>query len=113
MVPVDHMNELPRLYTDLADWFHLLTPPQEYGEEAAFYLRVLREAASTPPRTLLELGAGGGNNAWHYKHHLEQVVLTDLSAPMLALSRRLNPELEHIQGDMRTLRLGRVFDAVF
>ena len=32
---------------------------------------------------------------------------------MLALSRTLNPECEHIEGDMRTLRLGRTFDAVF
>jgi hypothetical protein len=32
---------------------------------------------------------------------------------MLAVSRRLNPELEHIEGDMRSLRLGREFDVVF
>ncbi len=32
---------------------------------------------------------------------------------MLGLSRQVNPELEHIEGDMRTLRLGREFDAVF
>lgn len=31
---------------------------------------------------------------------------------MLELSRRLNPECEHVLGDMRTLRLGRTFDAV-
>ena len=41
------------------------------------------------------------------------MTLTDLSAEMLELSRTINPELEHIQGDMRTLRLGREFDAVF
>jgi hypothetical protein len=32
---------------------------------------------------------------------------------MLEVSRRLNPECEHILGDMRTLRLDRRFDAVF
>ena len=32
---------------------------------------------------------------------------------MLAVSRQLNPECEHHQGDMRTVRLGRTFDAVF
>ncbi len=31
---------------------------------------------------------------------------------MLELSRRLNPECEHVQGDMRSIRLGRVFDCV-
>lgn len=31
---------------------------------------------------------------------------------MLGVSKRINPECEHLQGDMRTVRLGRVFDAV-
>ena len=31
---------------------------------------------------------------------------------MLAESEKQNPELEHIEGDMRTLRLGRTFDGV-
>ena len=31
---------------------------------------------------------------------------------MLALSQRLNPECEHVQGDMRSVRLRRTFDAV-
>ena len=61
---------------------------------------------------MLELGSGGGNNASHMKQHFE-LTLTDVSPQMLALSRTINPELEHIEGDMRTLRLGREFDAVF
>ena len=32
---------------------------------------------------------------------------------MLAMSRILNPDCEHIVGDMRTLRLNRTYDAVF
>ena len=72
----------------------------------------MREAASIPIVTVLELGSGGGNNASHLKAHF-QMTLTDLSKEMLDLSRTINPECEHIQGDMRTLRLGRVFDAIF
>ena len=34
-------------------------------------------------------------------------------AGMRAVSRTLNPECEHVDGDMRTVRLGRQFDAVF
>ena len=41
------------------------------------------------------------------------MTLVDLSEEMLAVSRELNPECEHLQGDMRTVRLGRTFDAVF
>lgn len=40
------------------------------------------------------------------------MTLVDLSAEMLAVSRQLNPDCEHVQGDMRTIRLGRQFDAV-
>jgi SAM-dependent methyltransferase len=100
------------LYTELAGWFHLLTEPSHYVEEAEVYRRALVDACAAPPRTVLELGSGGGNNASHLKAHFE-MTLTDLSQGMLVLSRTINPELEHIEGDMRTLRLGREFDAVF
>ena len=59
------------------------------------------------------MGSGGGNSASHLKQRFRRLVLTDLSAGMLAISRALNPECEHRVGDMRTLRLGRTFDAVF
>jgi len=61
---------------------------------------------------LLELGSGGGNMASHYKRHF-QSMLVDRSEQMLDISRRINPECEHLQGDMRNVRLGRQFDAVF
>ena len=103
---------VPRLYTELAPWFHLLTAPSDYDEEAAVYRQILVEAADVPPRTLLELGCGGGNIASYFKQHFT-CTLTDVSAQMLASSAQLNPECEHVQGDMRTVRLGRQFDAVF
>jgi SAM-dependent methyltransferase len=62
--------------------------------------------------TVLELGSGGGNNASHLKAHF-RLILVDRSPGMLAVSEELNPECEHVQGDMRTVRLDRVFDAVF
>jgi SAM-dependent methyltransferase len=102
----------PRLYGDLASWFHLLTSPEEYAEEAEIYRQLLVGAADESIRTVLELGCGGGNNASHLKRHFD-MTLTDLSPEMLELSRTLNPECEHVEGDMRTLRLGREFDAVF
>ena len=103
---------VPKLYGELAPWFHLLTAPKDYAEEARLYRKVLREACDRPPQTLLELGSGGGNNASHLKKHFA-MTLVDLSPQMLAISRKLNPECEHLQGDMRRVRLGRVFDAVF
>jgi ubiquinone/menaquinone biosynthesis C-methylase UbiE len=60
---------------------------------------------------VLELGSGGGNVAWFLKKDFT-LTLTDISGGMLAESKKQNPELEHIKGDMRTLRLGRTFDGV-
>jgi SAM-dependent methyltransferase len=101
-----------RLYSELAPWFHLLTHPKDYAEEADLTVRLIEAAVQGEARTLLELGSGGGNNASYLKRRFE-CTLTDLSPEMLALSRSLNPECEHLEGDMRTLRLGRTFDAVF
>jgi SAM-dependent methyltransferase len=100
------------MYSDLAPWFHLLTHPSDYTDEAAFVSRVVDDVGDGQARTLLELGSGGGNNASHLKRRFE-CTLTDISPEMLALSRTLNPECEHLEGDMRTLRLGRTFDVVF
>jgi len=104
--------DTPKLYGELASWFHLLSSPADYAEEADFGRSLLAEPARTIPATLLELGSGGGNNASHLKAHFK-MTLVDISDGMLDLSRSLNPECEHIQGDMKSLRLGRVFDAVF
>ena len=41
------------------------------------------------------------------------MTLVDLSPDMLTVSRELNPECEHLLGDMRSVRLGRTFDTVF
>jgi len=102
----------PKLYQELAPWFHLLTSPVDYEKEAELYRRLLVEQARGPVETVLELGSGGGNNASHLKRHLT-LTLVDRSPEMLALSRDLNPELDHVEGDMRSVRLGRTFDAVF
>lgn len=106
------MESLPKLYTELADWWPLLSPPEDYAEEAEFYRQAIISACEFKPQTLLELGSGGGNNASHLKQHFE-MTLVDISLDMLAISRQLNPECEHIEGDMRTIRLNRQYDAVF
>ena len=102
-----------RLYDELAAWWPLLDDPADYAEEAGVYGDLLAEACDAPIGSLLELGCGGGNGASHLKRRFRRLVLTDVSPGMLAVSRALNPECEHRLGDMRTLRLGRTFDAVF
>lgn len=103
---------MPRMYDELASWWPLLSPPSEYEEEAAFYKRVLEARSGGPIRTMLELGSGGGSNASHLKRSFG-MVLVEPSPGMRAVSLALNPECEHMDGDMRSVRLGREFDAVF
>lgn len=103
---------LPRLYSALASWWPLLSPPADYAVEARFYAEELVGACRRQPTRLLELGSGGGNNASHMKRMFD-LTLVDLSPQMLAVSRALNPECRHVEGDMRTVRLAERFDLVF
>lgn len=106
------MSPQPRLYGELAAWWPALSPPEDYLAEAAFFWQALCQALGRPPQTVLELGSGGGNNASHLKAYT-RLTLVDLSPAMLAVSQALNPECEHVVGDMRSVRLGRSFEAVF
>jgi hypothetical protein len=47
------MEHLPKLYRELADWWPILSAPEEYAEEAAFYEKALRAGCSFEPMTLL------------------------------------------------------------
>jgi SAM-dependent methyltransferase len=97
------------LYDRLAEWWPLLSPPEEYGDEAADLLPRVGELPASP--SLLELGSGGGSLAFHLKPYF-RLTLTDRSSGMLSVSRVINPECVHIQGDMRWLRLDQEFDVV-
>ena len=101
----------PLLYSTLTPWYRLIDPPADHVDEAAAFVEALAGATDGAAHTLLELGSGAGHNALHMKARF-RCTLADLSPDMLALSRELNPDCEHVAGDMRTLRLDRTFDAV-
>ncbi len=52
------------LYDELVPWYRLLDPTADHAEEAACYRAALKRG-SPHAETLLELGAGAGNNAFH------------------------------------------------
>src|SRR5262245_50682739 len=101
----------PRLYSDLAAWWPLVSHPLEYAGEAEDIIKAFREVLGQNPATMLELGSGGGNTASHLARYA-RMTLVEISPDMLAVSRRLVPGAEHVQGDMRDVRLERAFDAV-
>jgi trans-aconitate methyltransferase len=73
---------------------------------------MIQASARRPVREVLELGSGGGNNASHMKRTFD-MTLVEPADGMRENSRKLNPECTHLKGDMRHVRLGCTFDAVF
>ncbi len=104
-------KDAQRLYRDLAWTWPILSPPEEYREEARQFWDLLRTTASGAVREVLHLGCGGGHVDSHLKRFV-RVTGVDLSPAMLRLARGLNPDVTYRRGDMRTVRLGRTFDGV-
>ena len=100
-----------RLYYELAHLWPLISPPEEYADDAQHWYAALRQKLGPGRHRILELGVGGGHNLWHLTPEFDATAV-DISEKMLALSMRLNPEVEHHVGDMRTVRLGCGFKAV-
>lgn len=98
-------------YNDLAwteDW---LADPAEYEDEVMVYVSLMKRRAAEPLNTLLHLGSGAGGYDRIIKRHFT-VTGVDFSPGMLNIARVLHPDIEYLEGDMRTLRLNRQFDAV-
>jgi SAM-dependent methyltransferase len=98
-------------YNELAWTDELLVDPADCEAEVETIVRLLRTTARPEPLTLLHLGSGGGAYDRVLKRHFA-VTGVDVSPGTLALARASNPDVEYLEGDMRTLRLGREFDAV-
>lgn len=105
----------PRLYTDLVRLWPHLSPPEHYEAETQTLIELIDGALGEPPAgrrwSVLELGAGGGHTIVHLKGRYD-CTAADLSEPMLANCRALNPDVPTVIGDMRSMRLGQAFDAV-
>jgi SAM-dependent methyltransferase len=101
-----------RLYGDLAWMWPIISPPQDHVEEARRARDVIVEHAGIEVESLLHLGCGGGHDDFGLKRWF-RVTGVDLSPRMLELARGLNPEADYHEGDMRSVRLDRTFDAVF
>jgi SAM-dependent methyltransferase len=83
----------------------------EYAHYCRHVTSLIQQHAKRPVSTLLDIGCGGGKNVLNLKRQFS-VTGVDLSPTMLAQARDLNPECSFFQGDMRTVRLDRTFDAV-
>lgn len=103
------------MYGEFAHLWQQISAPEDYAEEAAELREVMFDLLQGSPEPyrpkVLEMGVGGGNSLSHMTEFIDAVA-TDSSPEMLEVSQRLNPSVEHVVGDMRTMRLDRTFDAV-
>jgi SAM-dependent methyltransferase len=97
-----------------ARYYDLLYRDKDYGAEAAYVAGLIRRFAPAA-KSALELGCGTGGHAQALASHGLSIHGVDLSAEMLgqAEARHADPSaITFSQGDLRTVRLGRRFDAV-
>jgi len=107
----DQGKDSQRLYHDLSWIWPVIAPPEDYVEETEFFINVIKEKARRKVRTLLHLGCGGGRHDYTFKRYFD-VTGVDISKDMLCLAKKLNPEVNYAEGDMRHVRWNRTFDAV-
>jgi SAM-dependent methyltransferase len=98
-------------YNELAWTEDLLADPADYEDEVAGYVELIKRHSTHTPGTLLHLGCGAGGYDSVFKHHFA-VTGVDISRGMLDKARLRHSDVEYIEGDMRTVHLGREFDAV-
>jgi SAM-dependent methyltransferase len=101
--------EQERLYKDLSWLWPVLSPPEDYIEEAEFLTNIIRDYLEFEPNTMLHLGCGGGHIDMTFKKYFE-ITGIDKSENMLNLARGLNPDCIYKSGDMREIRLDERFD---
>lgn len=99
-----------------AELYDLFYGEKPYRQEAAFLQDRIREFASAPASTVLELACGTGEHAFAFESLGYTVTATDYSSDMLAQARRKavarGSSVTFAVQDMRTLDLRGPFDVV-
>lgn len=97
-------------YTRRPELYDLEYSFKDYAAESATIARIVRER-KPDARTLLDVACGTGKHLEHLRREFACEGV-DLDEGLLAVARERLPGVELRQGDMRTLDLGRTFDAV-
>ncbi len=105
-------NSASRLYGDLAWLWPIWEDVEEYSKESELIAKLIKQNAKIEVHSLLDIGCGGGKNAFHLKKYFALTGI-DISEAMLSNAKNLSPQCEFYVGDMREFDLGSQFDSVF
>jgi SAM-dependent methyltransferase len=92
--------------------YDLVYRDKDYPAECDFLERAWRMWSERPVATVLDLGAGTGNHAVELARRGYGMTAVDRSPAMLAEAARKGGGVELVEGDVRSIDLGRTFDAV-
>jgi len=103
--------------SEYAGTYDSLYKDKDYLEECGLIARLLKTYGDGPVRNILDLGCGTGNHALPLAQQGYQIVGVDRSSTMLdrarekAAEQQLDGKAVFYQGDIRSLRVDRSFDA--
>jgi SAM-dependent methyltransferase len=104
------------VFQDYARYYDSLYGDKDYKAECDFLEEVFSKYATGKVASILDLGCGTGGHAQLLAQRGYRVTGIDRSDPMLEQARSktagLNPAPELASGDIRTIDLGKTYDAV-
>jgi SAM-dependent methyltransferase len=106
---------------DYADAYDLLYTDKDYEAECDMIEEIFSRYGDDSIKSILDLGCGTGNHAIPLAQRGYQVTGVDISPDMLRIAKKKASDLQlstfnsqptFLQGDIRSLNLGKTFDAV-
>jgi len=92
--------------------FYELVYAEPADETPMMCRRVFSRFLARSPRSILDIGCGTGRDLASLARECPDCVGVDYLPEMVEFARKQRPQVRFEAGDMRTLRLGRSFDAI-
>ena len=101
------------MYSESEDYYDEIysAMDKDYASEAYKIHEFIQKYKRTKRNTLLDVACGTGTHVGFLSQYYE-VSGTDLNSRMLKIARKKHPEIKFVEGDMRSLRLGRQYAAI-